>query len=121
MDDIVILSNSKEFLHNVLIKSKKYLEDNLLLTIKSNYQIFPVDSRGVDFVGYRHFHGYKLLRKDIAKSYKKTMNQCFATIKGYKYPTQKQWHGFNSYNGWIQHVNSKRFYNKYSKKLEKGM
>lgn len=81
MDDIVILSNSKEFLHNVFIKSKQYLEENLLLTIKSNYQIFPVNSRGVDFVGYRHFHGYKLLRKDIAQSYKKTMKGCSATIR----------------------------------------
>lgn len=81
MDDIVVLSNSKEFLHNVFIKSKKYLEENLLLIIKSNYQIFPVNSRGVDFVGYRHFHGYKLLRKDIAQSYKKTMKGCLTTIR----------------------------------------
>lgn len=121
MDDIVVLSNSKEFLHNVFIKSKKYLEENLLLTIKSNYQIFPVNSRGVDFVGYRHFHGYKLLRKDIAQSYKKTMKGCLTTIRKCGRPSQKQWHGFNSYNGWIKRVNSKRFYNKYSKQLEKGM
>lgn len=105
MDDIIILSNSKEFLHNVLNKSKEYLKNKLLLTVKSNYQIFPVDSRGVDFVGYRHFHGYKLLRKDIANSYKRAMKDSLKTIKKYKLPTEKQWYSFNSYNGWIKWVN----------------
>ena len=118
MDDIIVLSNSKEFLHNVLIQSQQYLGNNLALAIKSNYQIFPVDSRGVDFVGYRHFHGYKLLRKDIAQSYKKTMINCLYNIIKYKQLKQKQWYGFNSYNGWIKHINSKRFYNKYSRQLE---
>lgn len=89
MDDIIILSNSKEFLHNIFNKSKEYLENKLLLTLKPNYQIFPVDSRGVDFVGYRHFHGYRLLRKDIANSYKHSMKECSNTIKRYKLPTQK--------------------------------
>ena len=32
--------------------------DFLDLEIKSNYQIFPVDARGIDFVGYRHFLTY---------------------------------------------------------------
>ena len=121
MDDIIILSDSKEFLHNVLNKSKEYLENKLLLTLKPNYQIFPVDSRGIDFVGYRHFHGYKLLRKDIANSYKHSMKECSNTIKRYKLPTEKQWYSFNSYNGWIKWVNCQKLYKKYSASLEKSM
>lgn len=121
MDDIIILSNSKEFLHNVLNKSKEYLNKELALTIKSNYQIFPINTRGVDFVGYRHFKGYKLLRKDIAKSYKVSMNKSKRTVKKCGCPTSKQWHSFNSYSGWMKWVNCRKLYNKYSKFLEPYM
>lgn len=50
-DDIVILSSDKDFLRRVLIAIKMYLKEVLNLRLKSNYQIFPVDDRGVDFVG----------------------------------------------------------------------
>lgn len=46
-DDIVILSSDKNFLRNVLIAIKMYLKEVLNLRLKSNYQIFPVDDRGV--------------------------------------------------------------------------
>lgn len=64
-DDIVILSNSKEFLHDVLNKIRVYLKDKLALDLKPNYQIFPVEARGIDFVGYIFRHRYTLLRKSI--------------------------------------------------------
>lgn len=44
-DDIVILSDNKEFLHKVLILIKLYLKYKLKLVLKPNYQIYPVDSR----------------------------------------------------------------------------
>jgi hypothetical protein len=43
----------------------------LNLKIKANYQIFPTGERGVDYVGYRYFYGYKLLRKRTAEKFKK--------------------------------------------------
>lgn len=46
-DDIVILSSDKNFLRNVLMAIKMYLKEVLNLRLKSNYQIFPVDDRGV--------------------------------------------------------------------------
>jgi retron-type reverse transcriptase len=48
-DDIVILSSSKESLHALLREMRVYLRDNLKLKIKHNFQVFPVDSRGIDF------------------------------------------------------------------------
>ena len=121
MDDIVILSNSKEFLHNIRKESQRYLEENLKLTIKSNYQVFPVDTRGVDFVGYRYFHGYKLIRKDIANKYKTQMRKTRKHVSEQGLPTQQQWHSYNSYNGWIKRTSSRKLYHKYSAPLRNSM
>lgn len=64
-DDIVVLNDNKEFLRTVLLSMKLYLRNVLKLELKQNYQIFPVNSRGIDFVGYRFFHTHVLLRKSI--------------------------------------------------------
>ena len=64
-DDIIILSNNKQFLHNILIAIKYYLNLNLKLSLKNNYQIFPIEKRGIDFVGYVFKSSHILLRKRI--------------------------------------------------------
>ncbi len=66
-DDIVIFGKTKEELHNLLSEIRNYLWDELKLTVKGNYQVFPVWARGVDFVGYKSYHEYTLLRKSIKK------------------------------------------------------
>lgn len=49
-----------------------YLATELKVEIKPNWQIFPVDDRGIDFVGYKQDHFGVLLRKSILnKFYKK--------------------------------------------------
>ena len=62
-DDIVFLAESKEVLHGLLIYINDYMNENLDLKLKRNYQIFPVESRGVDFVGYVSFHTHARARK----------------------------------------------------------
>jgi retron-type reverse transcriptase len=64
-DDIVILAPNKDVLHELLHEMRAYLRDNLKLTVKRNYQVFPVDSRGIDFLGYVFYHSHTLLRKSI--------------------------------------------------------
>ena len=99
-DDIIILSNNKPHLHQLLFEIKEYLNNNLKLIVKDNYQIFPVESRGIDFVGYVFYHTHIRLRKSIkkrfAKAVSKTKNK--ATIA--------------SYNGWAKHCNSKHLLKK---------
>lgn len=63
-DDIVILSDDKDFLHKVLIYIKLYVH-TIGLKVKDNYQIYPVDSRGINFVGYVFYHTHTLIRKSI--------------------------------------------------------
>lgn len=66
-DDIVILSPTKEYLHGIFDKLRDLVEGKLHLTIKPNYQIFPVEARGIDFLGYVIRHDYVLVRKHIKK------------------------------------------------------
>jgi len=102
-DDIVILFNDKQFLHSLLKDIREYLNKELKLTIKSNYQIFLVNKRGIDFVGYKIYHKYVLLRKSIKKNF----------IKMIKYNKNNK--SIASYNGWISHCNGKNLWNKYIK------
>jgi retron-type reverse transcriptase len=99
-DDIIILSNNKPHLHELLAEIKSYLNDNLKLQVKGNYQVFPVEARGIDFVGYKFYHTHTLLRKSIkkrfAKAISKTKNK--ATIA--------------AYFGWAKHCNSKHLLKK---------
>lgn len=66
-DDIVILSNSKEELKTLFNDIQVYLK-SLKLDIKPNYQIFPLDSRGLSFVGYVFFHTHIKIRKSIKRN-----------------------------------------------------
>lgn len=67
-DDIVVLSDSKQFLSSVLVYFNDYLNNDRQLTLKGNYQIFPVESRGIDFIGYVTYHDHSLARKRNKKA-----------------------------------------------------
>lgn len=94
-DDMVILSGSKEYLHQLLIDIKQYLRDNLKLTVKENHQVFPVAARGIDFVGYVFYHTHVLLRKSIKQSFARKV------AKGITHASKA------AYKGWTIHCNAK--------------
>jgi len=77
LDDMVILGPDKPFLHGVLAAIRSYLTEKLNLTLKQNYQVFPVaergKGRGIDFVGFVHYHTHTRLRKTIKKNYAREM------------------------------------------------
>lgn len=72
-DDMVVLGPDKAELHQLKGEMESYLRDNLKLALKDNWQVFPVDARGIDFLGYRSFHGRTLLRERTACRMKKRM------------------------------------------------
>lgn len=110
-DDIVVLHHDKEFLHELLDKIQTYLWDNLKLTLRKypegggvirKYQIFPVDSRGVDFVGYVFKHSHTRLRKSIKKNFCRKVakiNRQALTAETYKQAICSWW-------GWCKYCNS---------------
>lgn len=67
-DDIVLLAADKATLSGHLVFINHYLNNERALDIKRNYQIFPVESRGVDFVGYVTYHTHCLARKRNKKN-----------------------------------------------------
>jgi retron-type reverse transcriptase len=99
-DDMVILHSSKEYLHQLLAEMREYLKVNLKLTIKSNYQVFVVAIRGIDFVGYVFFHTHILLRKTIKKRFARMVFK------------RRNRQSFSAYNGWIIHCNGKHLMKK---------
>lgn len=68
-DDIVILSSSKPHLHQLLSEIRIYMKEKLGLDVKDNYQIFPVASRPIDFVGYPTDHTHTRIRKSIKQNF----------------------------------------------------
>jgi len=69
-DDVVILHNNKEHLSDLRLDVSEYLEKNLKIQLKNNWQVFPVDIRGIDFLGYRFYHTHITLRKSTAEQFK---------------------------------------------------
>lgn len=106
-DDLVILSSNKEELYRILNEIRIYLKGNLKLDLKSNYQIFPVSKRGIDFLGYKFYHTHILLRKRLKRNF----------IKMIKYNDNSKSRA--SYHGWLIHCNSINLRNKYIKIWQK--
>lgn len=101
-DDIVILTDNKQDLQALLSEIKQYLNDHLKLQVKGNYQVFPVEKRGIDFVGYVFYHTHTRLRKTIkkraAKAFLKRNNKAVIA----------------AYMGWLLHCDSKHLLKKLS-------
>lgn len=114
-DDIVILGGDKQQLRDLFYDIQDYLNNKLKLNFKDNWQIFKVDSRGIDFVGYRVFHTHTLLRKRIKKRFCKKINK-LNKKQNLDKDTYKQ--KICSYIGWIKYCNGRNLLNKMSKYKE---
>ena len=113
MDDVVIFHESKQYLHWLVRQMYEYLKNELDVNIKDNWQVFPTAIRGVDFVGYRFFYGFKLLRKCTCKKFKKKMLHIKQKQDEGKLINYSEWCSANSYIGWLIWCDSYRLYEKY--------
>lgn len=105
-DDMVILASSKAELHWLLAQIREYLSFHLGLRIKGNYQVFPVASRGIDVLGYVHYHTHTLLRKPIKKRFARMLA---------KRPNRAS---IAAYNGWAKHCNSRHLIKKFNDQFQ---
>lgn len=106
-DDIVILAPTKGALHDIRAWFAERLAA-IRLTLKENWQVFPVEGRGIDFLGYRFFHGKTLVRRRVAFKFKRQMRKL-----------RRNWHRLDpltllssvmSYYGWTKTANARRLF-----------
>lgn len=113
MDDICIFAATKEELLALLNEIDTYFRENLNLRIKGNYQVFPSFIRGIDFVGYRVFKDYTLLRKTTCQQFERKMTAIRKKVESGKEMNYSEWCSINSYKGWLKHCDSHRLSEKY--------
>jgi len=113
MDDIVIFGATKEELHVLKHEIYRYFLENLKIKIKDNWQVFPSYVRGIDFLGYRIFGNYTLLRKSVCKDMKKKLTAIKAKVESGKMMNYSEWCCINSYLGLLKWCNSFRLSQKY--------
>lgn len=64
MDDMIVFDADIDHLHFILRKIEDYLEF-IGLELNQKTQIFPLESRDVDFMGFRFFRNKTILRRSI--------------------------------------------------------
>lgn len=94
-DDILVISNDKEHLHQVRKEITRLL-NNKGLEVKENYQVYKISKkRGVDCFGFNVHNKTTRLRKSIAKSFGEAVSKPDADTK------------IPAYYGWIKHLPNK--------------
>lgn len=106
-DDIVVLHPDKSYLHGLFSRIEAYMRDNLNLSINKNHQVFPIDKRPLDFLGYVYTHNGSRLRKRIKQSFFRKM--AYLDRKGLE--SKDRLMSLAAYRGWLQHCNCNRVMN----------
>ena len=110
IDHMVLFSNNKKELRKIKIEIDNFLSKEKL-TIKENWQLFKTESRPLDFLGYRFYHGYTTLRRSnflrIKRRAKKMSKKDHITFHDAA--------AMLSYSGWLKHCNSYNYQQKYIK------
>lgn len=110
MDDMIFFAPTKEELHQLIKEIQVYLKEELHLSVKPNWQVFPTAVRGVDFVGYRTFYSYTLLRKSTKKRLKRASRRLLAQKNLGEPFTDSNISTIASYMGLLKWCNSYRLY-----------
>lgn len=114
IDDMVLLGGNKKTLHKAQKAIDAYLH-GLHLTMKGNWQVFLIDTRAIDFLGFRFYRNRTTLRKRNALRIRRRMAKI----------SRKTQLGFRdacavvSYWGWIKRSDSYNFYHRYVTPLVK--
>ena len=108
MDDMILLGSNKRKLGRAKDAIETYLK-NIGLALNPKWQKYKVDARGIDFLGYRFFHGKTILRRSLMLRITRKIRR---TAK------RKSWNPHNcksilSYLGWFKRSNNYGLYQKW--------
>ena len=82
MDNYVFFGNRKRELHRILAELKMRLE-RVGLKLKSDWQVFPIASRMVEFLSYRMDHFKTILRKPLMYKMARFFRRAFKNINAH--------------------------------------
>lgn len=108
VDDLVLLGGNKKTLHRARIAIDGYLH-SINLLMKPNWQVFLVNARAIDFLGFRFYRDRTTLRKRNALRIRRRLTK----IGRKKKLSYEDACAVVSYWGWIQRSDSYYFYHKY--------
>lgn len=103
-DDFILFSNCKSKLKYCKDRIETFLSDKLGL-IFSKSAVFPV-SHGVDYLGYRHFKKYILLRKSTAKRVQRRISKLPKQLEKGVIDREQFVSSIQSTNGWLRWANT---------------
>lgn len=106
-DDFIMFSNDKGKLREVQSMLTEYLAQQRQLKL-SKSDVFPV-SQGLDFLGYRFFKNYVLLRKRTAIRTRRRLLKKTAQFKEDKISFNHYRSILASAKGWMQHASTYNF------------
>ncbi|MCF7913598.1 MAG: reverse transcriptase/maturase family protein [Spirochaetaceae bacterium] len=103
-DDFLLFSHSKKALREFQDQIREFLKSSLKLTLSKD-RVYPV-SQGVDFVGYRHFAKYVLVRKSTARRVKKRISHLRWEINKGLVDAKRARSVVSSTEGWLRWANA---------------
>lgn len=105
MDNLTIFSGNKRKLHKVVKEIQEFIDVNLGLKLKENWQIFPTSKRPVNAGGYRFYNKYILMRQGNFLRFTRLSN------KVYKKQSQKRPVCFKQASSLLTRAGQLKFYN----------
>lgn len=110
VDDLVLLGPNKKKLHKMQIAIVAYL-NGINLKMKGNWQVFRVDNRPIDFLGFKFYRDKTVLRKRNALRIRRRVRK----IGKKESLNYRDSCAIISYWGWIKRSDSYNFYQKHVK------
>ena len=110
VDDLVLLGGNKKVLHKARASIDEYLR-SFKLKMKQNWQVFLINARAIDFLGFRFYRDKTILRKTNALRIRRRMIK-IARKDNLSYTDAC---AVVSYWGWLKRSNSYRFYHTHFK------
>lgn len=107
MDDIIILSEDKKYLHQVKEDIEIFLKEKLALDLNNKTAIRPI-STGIEFVGFRIWPTHRKLKKKTLKKMKSRIRTLQKAYGNGSISFDKVNASMQSYFGVMKHFNSYR-------------
>lgn len=107
VDDFVILHSSKEQLEKWKEQINTFLQEKLKIQLHSQKSRITSLSKGVDFVGFRNYYHYKLLRRRNVRKIQRKVEAFDKNELLYRYLTES-FQGWQAYAKWANTFNLRR-------------